>query len=110
MSRVLIVGAGGVGGVVAHKCAQLREVFDEVILASRTLARCEKIKAQIKEAVTGSPGAFGTTRITAGSTPYRATTSSAVNRETQITRSADRAARGVTHRYFAPVFREKSLG
>jgi len=49
MSRVLIVGAGGVGGVVAHKCAQLREVFDEVVLASRTLARCEKIRDQIKE-------------------------------------------------------------
>ncbi len=49
MNRVLIVGAGGVGGVVAHKCAQRREVFDEIILASRTLARCEKIRAQIRE-------------------------------------------------------------
>jgi saccharopine dehydrogenase (NAD+, L-lysine-forming) len=49
MSRVLIVGAGGVGGVVAHKCAMQREIFDEVILASRTLARCEKIQKQIKE-------------------------------------------------------------
>lgn len=49
MNRVLIVGAGGVGGVVAHKCALKADVFDEVILASRTLARCEKIKAQIKE-------------------------------------------------------------
>jgi saccharopine dehydrogenase (NAD+, L-lysine-forming) len=49
MSRVLIVGAGGVGGVVAHKCAQRAEIFDEVILASRTLARCENIQKQIKE-------------------------------------------------------------
>ena len=49
MTRVLIVGAGGVGGVVAHKCAQLKSVFDEVILASRTLSRCEKIRDQIKE-------------------------------------------------------------
>ena len=39
MGRVLIVGAGGVGGVVAHKCAQNPEIFSEITLASRTLAR-----------------------------------------------------------------------
>lgn len=49
MSRVLIIGAGGVGGVVAHKCAQAAAVFDHITLASRTLARCEKIKQQVKE-------------------------------------------------------------
>jgi saccharopine dehydrogenase (NAD+, L-lysine-forming) len=49
MPKVLIIGAGGVGGVVAHKCAQASDVFDEVVLASRTLARCELIKAQVKE-------------------------------------------------------------
>ncbi len=49
MNRVVIVGAGGVGGVVAHKCAQRPEMFDEIILASRTLARCEKIRDQIRE-------------------------------------------------------------
>jgi saccharopine dehydrogenase (NAD+, L-lysine-forming) len=49
MSKVLIVGAGGVGGVVAHKCAQASEVFSEVVLASRTLARCEKIQKEIEE-------------------------------------------------------------
>jgi saccharopine dehydrogenase (NAD+, L-lysine forming) len=49
MTRVLIVGAGGVGGVVAHKCVERQDVFDEVVLASRTLARCENIRAQIKE-------------------------------------------------------------
>jgi saccharopine dehydrogenase (NAD+, L-lysine forming) len=47
MSRVLIIGAGGVGGVVAHKCAQFPQVFSEIILASRTLEKCEKIKSQI---------------------------------------------------------------
>lgn len=36
MARVLIVGAGGVGQVVAHKCAQVPEVFTEIVLASRT--------------------------------------------------------------------------
>jgi saccharopine dehydrogenase (NAD+, L-lysine-forming) len=49
MGRVLIVGAGGVGGVVAHKCAQRPDIFQEITLASRTLARCEAIRDQIKE-------------------------------------------------------------
>src|SRR5204863_3315767 len=49
MAKVLIIGAGGVGGVVAHKCAQEREVFDQVVLASRTLSRCDAIAAQVKE-------------------------------------------------------------
>jgi saccharopine dehydrogenase (NAD+, L-lysine-forming) len=47
MSRVLIIGAGGVGGVVAHKCAQRPEAFSEILLASRTLARVEAIAAQL---------------------------------------------------------------
>ena len=45
MSKVLIIGAGGVGGVVVHKCAQLPEVFSEIILATRTEARCKAIAA-----------------------------------------------------------------
>ncbi len=49
MSRVLIVGAGGVGSVVAHKCAQVPEVFSEILLASRTLGKCEAIAASVKE-------------------------------------------------------------
>jgi len=47
MSRVLIVGAGGVGGVVTHKCAQFPEVFSEIVLASRTLAKCDAIRKQL---------------------------------------------------------------
>ena len=47
--RVLIIGAGGVGGVVAHKCAQVPDVFGEITLASRTLARCENIRRQVRE-------------------------------------------------------------
>lgn len=47
MSKVLIIGAGGVGGVVTHKCARVPEVFSEIVLASRTLAKCEKIKNQL---------------------------------------------------------------
>jgi len=51
MSSVLIVGAGGVGQVVAHKCAQLPEVFSDITLASRTEAKCRKIAAQIKRKI-----------------------------------------------------------
>lgn len=47
MNKVMIIGAGGVGAVVAHKCAQLPEVFGEIVLASRTLAKCEAIAAQL---------------------------------------------------------------
>lgn len=49
MAKVLIIGAGGVGQVVAHKCAQLKDVFSEIVLASRTEEKCKKIAAQIEE-------------------------------------------------------------
>ena len=47
MAKVLIVGAGGVGQVVTHKCAQMPDVFSEIVLASRTLSKCDRIAAQI---------------------------------------------------------------
>ena len=43
MKKVLIIGAGGVGQVVAHKCAQVPEVFGEIMLASRTKSKCDAI-------------------------------------------------------------------
>lgn len=51
MSKVLIIGAGGVGGVVTHKCAQLPEVFSEIILASRTESKCKKIADQLSRPI-----------------------------------------------------------
>lgn len=47
MSKVLIIGAGGVGAVVTHKCAQLPEVFDRIMLASRTKSKCDQIAASL---------------------------------------------------------------
>ncbi len=47
MSTVLIIGAGGVGRVVAHKCVQNSETFTKIILASRTLSRCEEIASEL---------------------------------------------------------------
>jgi len=44
MSRVLIIGGGGVGRVVAHKCVQQAKKFAAVFLASRTLEKCRRIQ------------------------------------------------------------------
>jgi saccharopine dehydrogenase (NAD+, L-lysine-forming) len=49
MNRVLIIGAGGVGNVVAHKCAMLPEVFGKITLASRTVSKCEAIATSVKQ-------------------------------------------------------------
>jgi saccharopine dehydrogenase (NAD+, L-lysine-forming) len=51
MSKVLIIGAGGVGQVVAYKCAQHPQVFSEILLASRTKSKCDAIVQAIKEDV-----------------------------------------------------------
>ena len=48
IGKVLIIGAGGVGRVVAHKCAQANDVFSEIVLASRTLSKCEQIANEIE--------------------------------------------------------------
>ena len=47
MGKVLIIGAGGVGTVVAHKVAQNPDVFTEIILASRTKSKCDVIAADV---------------------------------------------------------------
>lgn len=49
MSKIVIIGAGGVGRVVAYKCAQLPEVFSQIVLASRTQSKCDAIAADIKK-------------------------------------------------------------
>jgi saccharopine dehydrogenase (NAD+, L-lysine-forming) len=51
MSKVLIIGAGGVGQVVAHKCAQRRDIFSEITLASRTKSKCDAIAAQLNNSI-----------------------------------------------------------
>ncbi|MBP8644658.1 MAG: saccharopine dehydrogenase family protein [Syntrophobacteraceae bacterium] len=51
MSTVLIIGAGGVGSVVTHKCAQVPEVFSRIVLASRTVEKCRKIRDQMNRPI-----------------------------------------------------------
>lgn len=47
MAKALIIGAGGVAGVTIHKCVQNFEVFDEICIASRTLSKCDALKAKL---------------------------------------------------------------
>ena len=43
MGKVLIIGAGGVATVAAHKVAQKKEVFTEMMIASRTKSKCDAL-------------------------------------------------------------------
>jgi saccharopine dehydrogenase (NAD+, L-lysine forming) len=47
MGKVLIIGAGGVGRVVASKCADNPDVFSEIMLASRTVSKCDVIAKEV---------------------------------------------------------------
>ena len=49
MSKILVIGAGGVSSVAIHKMAQLSNDFKEITLASRTIDNCKKIQKQIKK-------------------------------------------------------------
>ncbi len=51
MSKVLIIGAGGVGNVVAHKCAQVQDVFTDIVLASRTQSKCDAIAQSLNRPI-----------------------------------------------------------
>ena len=52
--KVLIIGAGGVATVAAHKVAQNIDVFGEMVIASRTKSKCDALAADIlrREGVT----------------------------------------------------------
>ncbi len=62
MNKVLIIGAGGVGQVVTHKCAQRRDIFSEITLASRTKSKCDAIAAQLG-------GSINTAQVDADNVP-----------------------------------------
>ncbi|MCM1273376.1 MAG: saccharopine dehydrogenase family protein [Clostridium sp.] len=48
MGRALIIGAGGVAGVVVHKCCQNSSVFEEICIASRTKSKCDALKEKLQ--------------------------------------------------------------
>ena len=47
--KALIIGAGGVAGVVIHKCCQHSDVFEEIMIASRTKSKCDAYKNALKD-------------------------------------------------------------
>ena len=47
MSKALIIGAGGVAGVVIHKCCENSAVFSDICIASRTLSKCDAFKEKL---------------------------------------------------------------
>lgn len=48
MGKALIIGCGGVAGVTIHKCCQNSKVFKEIMIASRTVSKCEELKNKLK--------------------------------------------------------------
>ena len=60
MARTMLIGAGGVAGVAAAKMAQNPDVFGELLIASRTKARCDAIKADIERRYAAGNGKWGT--------------------------------------------------
>ncbi len=49
MSRLMIIGCGGVASVAIHKCCQNSDVFDEIMIASRTVSKCDALKAKLEK-------------------------------------------------------------
>ena len=48
MSRLMIIGCGGVASVAIHKCCQNSEVFEEIMIASRTVSKCDALKEKLQ--------------------------------------------------------------
>ena len=49
MSKVLVIGAGGVSSVAVHKMAMNADIFGHISLASRTISKCDAIAASVKQ-------------------------------------------------------------
>jgi len=67
MGKIMIIGAGGVANVAAHKCAQNSDVFSEMVIASRTESKCAAIKAAIE--ATGATTRVSAARVDADNIP-----------------------------------------
>ncbi|RYD29456.1 MAG: saccharopine dehydrogenase family protein, partial [Sphingomonadales bacterium] len=48
MSKVLVIGAGGVGSVAVHKMAMNADIFSHITLASRRRFKCDEVAASVK--------------------------------------------------------------
>ena len=68
MGKALIIGCGGVAGVAIHKCVQNHEQFQEICIASRTVSKCDKLKAEL-EAKYGNVCKITTAQVDADNVP-----------------------------------------
>ena len=48
MSKVLVIGCGGVASVAIQKCCQNSDVFEELCIASRTKSKCDDLKKKLE--------------------------------------------------------------
>lgn len=48
MGKLMIIGCGGVASVAIQKCCMNSEVFDEIMIASRTVAKCDALKEKMQ--------------------------------------------------------------
>ena len=48
MSKLLVIGCGGVAGVAIAKCCQNSDVFEEICIASRTKSKCDALKEKLQ--------------------------------------------------------------
>lgn len=69
MGKLMIIGAGGVASVAAHKACQNDSLFTELVIASRTLSKCERVKASIARRVPDSKTKVTTAQIDADEVP-----------------------------------------
>ena len=65
MPKALIIGAGGVAGVILHKCCQVPEVFEQILMASRTKSKCDSLKADVDARYGLEDGVVATARVDA---------------------------------------------
>ena len=49
MAKVLVIGCGGVASVAIRKCCMRDDVFTELCIASRTLSKCDALKAKLED-------------------------------------------------------------
>ena len=47
--KLLVIGCGGVAQVAIQKCAQVDDVFTDILIASRTESKCKDLVAKIKD-------------------------------------------------------------
>ena len=69
MGRVLIIGAGGVASVAAHKVAQNSDVFTDIMIASRTESKCKVLAKAIEDKGLVPRGSIKTAHVDADNVP-----------------------------------------